>query len=79
MGSTQTSSGKKHGKDKSNGKGSKRYDFARVDDFDVKDMAPDAAEGGYEAVIDDVEVMGTSKDNYPMIRIDWKQIGRAHV
>jgi hypothetical protein len=48
-----------------------RYDFTPID-FNANNIEPDASEGTYEATVDDARIQGTSKDNFPMLVIDWK-------
>lgn len=48
-----------------------RYDFTPID-FDANNIEPDASEGTYEATVDDARIQGTSKDNFPMLVLDWK-------
>src|SRR5574341_262950 len=38
----------------------------------VDTIEPDAAEGTYVGIIDEVRVQATSKDKYPMLVVDWK-------
>jgi len=52
----------------SNGKGA--YDFKPID-FD-KNIEPDAAVGQYTATLDDVRISKTSKDEYPMLILEWQ-------
>jgi hypothetical protein len=61
MASTQTHNN-------SNGKGA--YDFKPVD-FD-KTIEPDAAPGQYKATLEDVKVSKTSRDEYPMLILEWQ-------
>jgi hypothetical protein len=54
-----------------NGQGSRHVDFTPID-CDVNTIEPEAAEGVYTGVIDDVRVSATSKDKFPMLVVDWK-------
>jgi hypothetical protein len=57
-------------KDTNSRRGDTRYDFTPID-YDGE-IAPDAAEGEYEAKIVGVRVQPTNKDRYPLLIIDWK-------
>jgi hypothetical protein len=50
---------------------SKNYNFKPVD-FDASNMEPDAYPGYYEAMVDNVKVIPTSKDGYPMLVMDYR-------
>jgi hypothetical protein len=55
--------------ERSNSRG--RLDFTPID-FDANNIEPDASEGTYEATVDDARIQATSKDNFPMLVVDWK-------
>lgn len=57
--------------DSNNSRGSRHVDFTPID-CDVNTIEPEAAEGTYVGIIDDVRVQATSKDKYPMLVVDWK-------
>ena len=50
--------------------GAKVYDFQPIK-FDVNAMEPEAQAGEYEAAAKVIKVGKTSKDNYPMLIIEW--------
>lgn len=53
------------------GNGRGYTDFTPIE-CDVNTIEPEAAEGTYTGVIDDVRVQATSKDKYPMLVVDWR-------
>jgi hypothetical protein len=54
-----------------NGRSEKHYDFTPID-HDSNALEPDASAGEYPSVVDDVKVMKTSADGFPMICLEWK-------